>query len=44
MWRDVRLIAVNGLRRSLRDRSILIQALVAPVLIALVMAIRRRRS
>lgn len=36
MWRDVRLIAVNGLRRSLRDRSILIQALVAPVLIALV--------
>lgn len=36
MWRDVKLIAANGLRRSLRDRSILIQALLAPVLIALV--------
>lgn len=35
MWRDVGLIAANGLRRSIRDRSILIQALVAPVLIAL---------
>jgi ABC-2 type transport system permease protein len=36
MWRDVWLIAANGLRRSLRDRSILIQAIVAPILIAIV--------
>jgi len=36
MWRDVWLIAALGLRRSLRDRSILIQAVVAPIVIALV--------
>ncbi|MEI2619637.1 MAG: hypothetical protein V9G09_02720 [Candidatus Nanopelagicales bacterium] len=36
MWRTTWLIAALGLRRSLRDRSILIQALVAPVVIALV--------
>ena len=36
MWRDMWLIAGMGLRRSLRDRSILIQGLLAPVLIALV--------
>jgi ABC-2 type transport system permease protein len=36
MWRDVRLIAALGLRRSLRDRSILIMGLIAPVAIALV--------
>lgn len=36
MWRHVWLIAANGLRRSLRDRSILIQAIVAPILIAVV--------
>ena len=36
MWRHVSLIAGMGLRRSLRDRSILIQGLLAPVLIALV--------
>ena len=36
MWRNTWLIAALGLRRSLRDRSILIQALLAPVVIALV--------
>jgi ABC-2 type transport system permease protein len=36
MWRHVWLIAALGLRRSLRDRSILIQAVVAPILIAVV--------
>ena len=36
MWRTTWLIAALGLRRSLRDRSILIQALVAPIVIALV--------
>ena len=36
MWRHTWLIAANGLRRSLRDRSILIQAVVAPILIAIV--------
>ena len=36
MWRHVWLIAANGLRRSVRDRSILIQAIAAPILIALV--------
>ena len=36
MWRNTWLIAALGLRRSLRDRSILIQALVAPIVIALV--------
>ncbi|MBK6764091.1 MAG: ABC transporter permease [Micrococcales bacterium] len=36
MWRDVWLIAALGLRRSIRDRSILIQAVVAPIVIALV--------
>ncbi len=36
MWRKTWLIAALGLRRSLRDRSILIQALLAPVVIALV--------
>lgn len=36
MWRDAWLIAQVGLRRSLRDRSVIIQALIAPVLIALV--------
>lgn len=36
MWRDTWLIAANGLRRSVRDRSILIQALVAPIVIAVV--------
>ncbi|MFN8184489.1 MAG: ABC transporter permease [Candidatus Nanopelagicales bacterium] len=36
MWRDVWLIAGNGLLRSIRDRSILIQAVVAPIVIALV--------
>jgi len=36
MWRDTWLIAALGLRRSLRDRSLIIQALVAPIVIALV--------
>lgn len=36
MWRDMWLIAALGLRRSLRDKSILIQGLIAPVVIALV--------
>lgn len=36
MWRDAWLICGVGLRRSLRDRSIIIQALVAPIVIALV--------
>lgn len=36
MWGHAWLIAANGLRRSLRDRSILIQAVVAPILIAMV--------
>ncbi|MEZ5184861.1 MAG: ABC transporter permease [Candidatus Nanopelagicales bacterium] len=36
MWRDVWLISNNGLRRSVRDRSILIQGLLAPVVMALV--------
>ena len=36
MWRHVWLIAANGLRRSVRDRSSLIQAIAAPILIALV--------
>ena len=36
MWREVWLIAALGLRRSIRDRSILIQAVVAPIVIALV--------
>ncbi len=36
MWRNAWLIAEVGLRRSLRDRSIFIQALLAPILIALV--------
>lgn len=36
MWRDMWLIAALGLRRSLRDKSILIQGLIAPVAIALV--------
>lgn len=36
MWRHVWLIAANGLRRSVRDRSILIQAVVAPIVIAIV--------
>ncbi len=36
MWRNTWLIAALGLRRSLRDRSLIIQALVAPIVIALV--------
>ncbi len=36
MWRQVWLIAALGLRRSLRDRSILIQGLLAPILMAVV--------
>lgn len=36
MWRDVWLIAALGLRRSIRDRSILILGLVAPVVMAVV--------
>ena len=36
MWRHVWLIAANGLRRSVRDRSILIMGLLAPIAIALV--------
>ncbi len=36
MWRHMWLIAANGLRRALRDRSIVIQAVVAPILIAVV--------
>jgi ABC-2 type transport system permease protein len=36
MWRDVWLIAALGLRRSLRDRSILLQGLLAPIVIAVV--------
>jgi len=36
MWRHVWLIAANGLRRSIRDRSILIMGLLAPIAIALV--------
>jgi ABC-2 type transport system permease protein len=36
MWRQMWLIAALGLRRSLRDKSILIQGLIAPVVIALV--------
>lgn len=36
MWRDTWLIAANGLRRSLRDRSILIMGLIAPIVIAMV--------
>ncbi len=36
MWRDLWLIAALGLKRSLRDRSILIQAVVAPIAVALV--------
>lgn len=36
MWRNAWLIAEIGLRRSLRDRSVIIQALIAPILIALV--------
>ena len=36
MWRHVWLIARLGVRRSLRDRSILIMALVAPIAIAVV--------
>ena len=36
MWRNVRLIAGLGLRRSLRDRSILIMGLIAPIAIAVV--------
>ncbi len=36
MWRNAWLIAEVGLRRSLRDRSVVIQALIAPILIALV--------
>jgi ABC-2 type transport system permease protein len=36
MWRNAWIIAANNLRRSVRDRSILIQALVAPIVVALV--------
>lgn len=36
MWRQMWLIAALGLRRSLRDRSILIQGLLAPIAIAVV--------
>jgi ABC-2 type transport system permease protein len=36
MWRDLWLIAALGLKRSLRDRSIIIQAVIAPVAVALV--------
>lgn len=36
MWHDVWLIAGLGLRRSLRDRSILIMGIIAPIAIAVV--------
>lgn len=36
MWRNAWIIAANNLRRSVRDRSILIQALLAPIVVALV--------
>jgi ABC-2 type transport system permease protein len=36
MWRNAWIIAANNLRRSVRDRSILIQALVAPIVASLV--------
>lgn len=36
MWRDMWLIAALGLRRSLRDKSIIIQGLLTPILIAVV--------